>query len=147
MLAIDVEEANGERLRTFADLYSDYAPEVAALLSQLASEEDRHRLQLEETYQRRYGASQRTLGQPDVREVIEAHDLDDAEHLVFDSLSLRRALETVLAVERQARDFYRQAAESAVEPELKSLYQELGGFETSHVQWIEERLKEIRGPA
>lgn len=147
LLAIDVEEANGERLRTFAALFADYVPEAAGVLSQMASEEDEHRCRLEEVYQRRYGALQRTLGEEEVRGVIEAHDLDDAEHLVFDSLTMRRVLEAILVVERQAQAFYQRAAESTVEPELRALYQELAGFEDLHVQQVEKRLEEIGGLA
>jgi len=140
LLGIAVEEANGERLRTFATLFADYAPAAAGVLSQMASEEDQHRCQLEAMYQQRYGMLQQRLGEEEIREVIEAYDLDEAENLVFDSFSPRGALETILAAERQAQAFYRRAVESAVEPELRALYQELAGFEDLHLKWAEERL-------
>lgn len=145
MLAIDVEQVNGKRLRNFADLFADFAPEAAGIFAEMAVEEDRHRSQLESLYMRRYGTIQRTLNQDEVAEVVEVHDLDDAEHHVFDSLSLGRALEIVLAGECQAQDFYRQAAEQADEPHLQALFRELLGFESDHVQRIEERLRAFRG--
>ena len=142
-LAIDIEEANGERLRTFADFFTDYAPEATRLLSRMASEEDQHRHQLEETYREQYGALQRTLGEEEVREIIEASDLDDAEHLIFDSFSLRRALETVHVAECQAQAFYWRAQEGTAEVGLRALYQELAGFENLHIQRVEKMLEEI----
>lgn len=145
MLAIDVEQVNGKRLRNFAGLFADFAPEAAGIFAEMAAEEDQHRNQLESLYMQRYGTIQRTLTQDEVPEVVEAHDLDDAEHLVFDSLSLSRALVIVLAAERQAQDFYRQAAEQAAEPNLQALFRELSGLESNHVQWVEERLRAVRG--
>lgn len=147
ILAIAVEEANEERLRIFADLFADYAPEVADLFTEMALEEEKHRQWLEDMCQKRHVALQRTVSPEEVQEVIEAHDLDDAEHMVFDSLTLSRALEGVLAAERQAQAFYQQAAQSTAEPDLRALYQELAGFENHHVQMIEKRLEEIRGSA
>lgn len=147
MLAIDVEEANGARLRTFADLFADYVPDAADLFAEMAAEEDEHRRQLETAYQQRYGELRRLLAEDDVLEVIEAADLDDAEHQVFDTLSLRRALETVLAAEQQAQAFYRQALENTDEFGLQAIYRELSVFETDHIQGIEARLQALEGSA
>ena len=145
MLAIDVEQVNGTRLRNFADLFADHSPEAAGVFAEMAAEEDLHRSQLESLHVQQYGTIQRTLAQDEVPEVVEAHDLDDAEHQVFDSLSLRQALETVLAAEHQAQNFYRQALEQTAEPHLQALFRELSSFEGDHAQRIEERLRALRG--
>ncbi len=145
MLAIDVEQVNATRLRNFVDMFADYAPEAAGIFAEMAAEEDVHRSQLESLYRQRYGPIQGTLAQDQVPEVVEAHDLDDAEHQIFDSLSVGRALEIVLKAECQAQDFYRLAAEQAGEPHLQALFQELSGLESSHVQRVEERLRAFRG--
>ena len=63
--------------------------------------------------------------------------------MAFDSLTLKEALETVLHAELQAQDFYDQAARHTDQPELASIYRELGGLEQNHVQWIETRLDEL----
>ena len=147
MLAIDVEEANGNRLRIFSDLFADYAPEAAEIFSEMAAEEDLHRGRLEAVYERRHGELQRTVGEADVRDVIEPHDLDDAEHVVFDSLSVRRALEVVLAAEHQALAFYRQAQENTDERDLRELYRELADFEAVHVRRIQAKLDALEGSA
>ena len=146
-LAINIEEANGTRLRLFAELFADYAPEVAALFAEMAAEEDEHRLQLETQYKQRYGELRQTVAEEDVQEIIEAHDLDDAEHMVFDDLSLRRVLETVLAAEHQAVAFYRQALEGSDDEELGEVYRQLAEFEDEHVQLLEARLAALGGSA
>lgn len=140
MVGIDVEESNGTRLRTFAGLFGDYAPEAAELFAEMAAEEDEHRDRLAELYRQRHGELRRTIGQDEVLEVIESHDLDDAEHLVFDTITMRRALEMVLAAELQAQAFYRQARENTSEPELQELFTQLSEFEADHVQGIEARI-------
>ncbi len=105
MLAIDVEQVNGTRLRNFADLFADLSPEAAWVFAEMAAEEDQHRSQLESLHVQRYGTIQRTLAQDEVPEVVEAHDLDDAEHQIFDSLSLRvgQRTESSLELGRKAR--------------------------------------------
>lgn len=142
-LAINIEESNGTRLRLFAELFADYAPEAAAVFAEMASEEDEHHLQLETAYKQRYGELRRAVAEEDVQEIIEAHDLDDAEHMVFDDLSLRRVLETVLAAEHKAVAFYRQALEEADDEELGKVYRQLAEFEDGHVQAIEARLEAL----
>lgn len=145
MLAIDVEQGSATRLRTFAELFNDYAPEVAGFLAQMAHEEHEHSRQLETGYQQRYGELRRTVTEADVPEIFQPFDIDDAEHMVFDDLSLRRALEALLAIKRQALGFYGQALEKANENELQTLFQEMVAFEADHVQWIEARLDSLGG--
>ena len=147
MLAIDVEESNGIRLRNFAELFADFAPDAAALFAEMADEEDQHAHQLETAFMRRFGELRRTVTEDDVREVVEAHDLDDGEHQVFDDLNFRRALEIVLKAEQDAEAFYRRAVKGATDPELGELYRQLAEFEDGHVQWIEARLDALGGSA
>ncbi|MCH8043525.1 MAG: ferritin family protein [Planctomycetes bacterium] len=147
LLAIDVERSNGIRLRTFSELFVDYAPDAAKLFAEMADEEDEHGRLLEATYKRRFGEAQRTVTEDDVQEVIEAHDLDDGEHLVFDDMNLRRALQIILKAEHQAEAFYRQATRAASDPELEELFRQLAEFEDGHVQWIETRLETLRESA
>ena len=140
LLAIDVEKANGARLRVFADLFTDFSPEAAGFFAQLAFEEEQRSRQLEKAYELRHGEHRRAVPEVDLREFIEPYDLDDAEHQVFDSLSLRSALESLLSMKCKARAFYGQALEKADEPKLQALFRELVDFEAEHVQWIEARL-------
>ncbi len=147
MVAIDVEEVNGARLRTFADLFADNSSDAATLFAKMAVEEDEHRDQLLHVYTQLYGDKPRTLHQDDVREVIEAHDLPDGELQVFDGLSLRQALETVLAAELGAQSFYRRALTLTDDLDLQDLFRKLGEFEGDHVEWMEKRLNAVEDPA
>ncbi len=143
MVAIDVEVANGDRLRNFAVLFVGRAPDAAKLFAGMAAEEDEHKALLEAIYDKRYPNLPKTVGQDDVLEVIEEHDLGDADHMVFDSMTLKQALECVLHSELQAQDFYRQAARKSDQPELAELFRDLGALEDNHVQWVETRLDEL----
>ncbi|HJN66116.1 MAG: ferritin family protein [Pirellulales bacterium] len=145
MLAIDVEASNGTRLRTFAELFADYTPDVAKLFAEMADEEDEHKGQLEATYERRFGGVPQKVSEEDVPNVIEAFELDDGEQFVFNAMNLRRALQIVLAVEYQAESFYWDACSSTVDPEMRELYRQLAEFENGHMTWIERRLEGIGG--
>lgn len=147
MVAIDVEEVNGTRLRNFAELFADNSSDAAQVFAWMALEEDEHRTELEEVYKQRYGEIRRTLGQDDVRDVIEAHDLPEGELQVFGGLSLRQALEAVLAAELAAQNFYRQALKRTDDPDLQALFRKLGDFEADHVQRMKTRLGALEKPA
>ena len=143
MVAIDVEEVNGSRLRTFADLFADNSTDAAMTFAKMAVEEDCHRDQLLKVFTERHGNTPRTLGQDDVREVIEAADLPGGELQLFDGLSLRQALQTVLTAELGALSFYQRALAQTDDPELQELFRKLGEFEGDHVAWMEQRIKAV----
>ena len=147
MVAIDIEEVNGIRLRNFADLFADNSPDAAQGFAMMALEEEEHRAQLEEGYKQRYGDVRRTVGQDDVREVIEAHELPDGELQVFEGLSLRQALKAVIAAELEAQDFYKRALTRTDDPDLQALFHKLGEFEAGHVQLMETRIGRLEKPA
>ncbi len=142
MVAIDVEVVNGNRLRDFAARFADTSADTATLFSGMASEEDQHRDQLREIYKQRYGDNPQTVGEDDVHEVIEETELPE-DVGVFDSLTLRQALEMVLEAEIKAQGFYREAAKKSEDAGLRALFQELGDFEGNHVHWIEARLEAL----
>ena len=182
MVAIDVEEVNGARLRNFAGLFADDSSDSAKVFATMADEEDEHRIHLEAVYTRRYGKVRRTVGQEDVQEVIEAHERPSgepgvtfraervlrevavitAEDLgamletegpdsevgddVSDGLSLRQALDTVLAAELRAHDFYELALRQTADPDQQALFRRRGEFEGQHVQWMKTRLDALEEP-
>ena len=47
MVATDVEATKPDRLRNFAALFADYAPDVAKFFAGMAAEEDPHKSQFE----------------------------------------------------------------------------------------------------
>lgn len=145
MVAVDVEETNGTQLRVFADMFDDYAPEAAALFTEMAAEEDAHKAKLTHIFEERYGKFEQKLTEQDVAEVIEAHDIDDGEHGVFNDLTLRRAFECSLKAEVGAQEFYSNAADRTDVPEVKALFNELANFEDDHVRRLKERIAELGG--
>lgn len=76
--------------------------------------------------------------------MIEGPDLEDAEALIFDSMTVEQALETGLRAEEGARAFYRMEAFRTSEPQLQKMYQELAEFEQTHVRLLQEKLAERR---
>ena len=143
MVAIDGERVNGDRLRRFAELFADSAKDAATIFAGMAAEEDAHRKQLEEVYERRYGDLPKTVGCDDIVELIEDHDLEGAEYLVFDRMTLKAALENVLHSELRAREFYQQAVRRTDQSDLVEVYKELGELVQNHLYWIEILLDEL----
>lgn len=139
-VAIGVEIANGDRLRNFAEMFSDRAPAAAGTFQEMANEEDQHRAALVARYAEIYQRLSDPLPETEISDVLEAHDLQDAEHFIFDDMDVRAALESVLAAELAAQDFYRRAIPTATSDMLRALYEELAGGEEEHVRRVRERI-------
>jgi rubrerythrin len=77
----------------------------------------------------------------DISDVVEAVDLDDGEHLIFDTLKPRRVYELALQAELGAQEFYRRAIARAGDATLAALYRELAEMETGHASFLEEKLR------
>lgn len=144
-LAIDIERANQRRLETFADLFLNRDEEVSLTFRGLALEEDDHRRELEGRYQQYFKDIPCSVEEGEVAGVIEAVDLEDGEHLIFNDLSVLRALELALQAEKAALAFYRQAQASAANPALKALYGELADFEIDHRTALEIKIAQRGG--
>lgn len=139
-LAIEVEEQNANRLTTFAELFSDYDEEVHKTFERFAGEErDHHRL-LVEMWHRVFGAAtpRPSLKEEDVREVVEAVDLDHGEHEIFGDFGRAQVLESVRRAEIAAVKFYERAAATARNPDLRQLYLELEQMERGHMEDLEK---------
>lgn len=139
-LAIHVERANAERFRTFAYVFRQYDNEVAARFEELALEEEGHEAILLQWFHARFGKEIPQVREVDVKGVIESVDMDQSEHLIFDSLEPKRVYELAHAAEVGARSFYLDAAKLSSDPDLAVLYQELAVLEEGHASWLEEKL-------
>ncbi len=139
-LAIHVERANAERFRTFAYVFRKYDEEVAARFEELALEEERHEEILLGWFHARFGKEIPQVREVDVKGVIESVDMDESEHLIFDSLEPKRVYELAHGAEVGARRFYLDAAKLSSDPDLADLYQELAVLEEGHASWLEEKL-------
>ncbi len=141
--AIQIEARNGAIYDSLAQLFQGYDDSVPQLFLEMAAEERQHGAQLEQRYRERFGPVPSTQEEP--KEVIEAADLDDPEALIFDSMTIEQALETGLRTEQAAREFYRQEASHAGDPELEAVYRELAEFEETHVRLLNEKLLQRHG--
>jgi rubrerythrin len=140
-LAIHLEQSNSRRFRTFAEVFQGYDPEVAKRFEELAAEEDLHEQLLDAQFRKSFGGALPPLDQVDIADVVEAVDLDDGEHLIFDTLKPRRVYELALKAELGAQDFYRRAIEKAGDATLAALYRQLAEMETGHASFLEEKLR------
>lgn len=140
-LAIHVEQSNSRRFRAFAEVFQGYDPEVAQRFEELAVEEDHHEQLLDAQFRKSFGGTLPPLDQVDISDVVEAVDLDDGEHLIFDTLKPRRVYELALQAELGAQEFYRRAIAKAGDATLAALYRELAEMETGHASFLEEKLR------
>jgi len=140
-LAIHVEQANARRFRAFAEVFQGYDAEVAKRFEELAAEEDHHEQLLDAQFQKSFGGALPPLEQVDISGIVEAVDLDDGEHLIFDTLKPRRVYELALRAEREAQEFYRKATAKAGDAMLAALYRELAEMETGHASFLEDKLR------
>ncbi|MBI2923860.1 MAG: ferritin family protein [Planctomycetes bacterium] len=146
-LAIDIERRNGRRLRAFAEAFRGSDDGVAAKLDELAREEDGHEMALVQEYRLRFAGEVPHVSELNVAGVVEAFDLDDAEHRIFDTLAPTRIYELALRAETQAQAFYREASASCQDPPLAALFLGLSAKEEAHVGWLTERIRASGGTA
>ena len=140
--AVQIEFRNGKVYDAFASLFQGYDESVVGIFKEMADEERQHEKKLLERFLERFGEFPGEATEP--KEVIESPDLEDAEALVFDSMTLEEALTTGLRAEKQARAFYQGQVPRTSDPGLRLLYQELSEFEEDHVRTIETKLAELR---
>jgi len=141
-LAIAVETRNAQRYETFAHIFGAYNDSVGALFEEMRDEEISHRAVLEKMYAAHFGSTPCNLDEGDVDEVVEAVDVEDAEHMVFNSLTRRNVLEAALRAEEGARSFYLGLTRTEQAPDLLELYRQLAENEQDHVAFIEQRLRQ-----
>ncbi len=140
--AIQIEARNAAVYEAFAQLFQGYDDAVMNIFREMAEEERQHGAELEQRYRERFNDA--PPPGPDPKEVIEAPDLEDAEALIFDSMTIEQALEAGLRAEETAREFYRREVTRTADPALQRVYRELGEFEETHVRLLKQKLAEKR---
>ncbi len=143
--AIQIEARNGGVYDSLAQLFQGYDDSVVSIFREMAAEERQHGADLEQRFRERFGPVPPPAGE--VKEVIEAPDLDDPEALIFDSMTIEEALELGLRAEEAAREFYAQEAGRTSDPPLQKMYRELAEFEETHVRLLKEKLAAKRRKA
>lgn len=144
-VAVQVEVANAERFRTFANLFRGYDDRVSQRFRELAAEEDGHRRILEDRYRSLFEDEIPVIEEVEVQGVIESVDLDDAEHMIFDTLAPDQVYELALRAELGAQEFYRRAAGATADDRTRDLFRELAEMEDSHASWLQDRIRETGG--
>ena len=139
-LAIAVESRNAQRYDSFALLFA--GDEASSLFLEMRDEELAHRNALQVMYRSRFGDRPCNVDEADVDEVVEAVDIDDAEHLIFDSMTRSKVFEAALRAELGAQQFYAALAESVQDEELLALYRLLAAYEQGHLAALENRMRQ-----
>lgn len=140
--AIQIGRRNSELYESLANISSDNQLSTRDMFLALAEEERRHGAQLRERYRARFGPLPLLTGEP--QDDIGAPALQNAETLVFDSMTPEHALQTGLLAEEAAQEFYRAEMLRNADPELLPMYRELFRFENSKVRFLQRKLHEAR---
>jgi rubrerythrin len=145
-LAISVEARNGGLYRQFADLFGGFGDrdslEMAAVFLDLSDQERRHGSVLQQRYLERYGDDDCAITEEDVRPLLEVPRLSDGSLFAIARSGASAApqghvLEVALAAEKSSLRFYSYLLQYTDDPDLRSLYGELGEFEEAHVNILQ----------
>ncbi len=144
-LAIDVEKSNAARFATVRDFFCNQDPTVHAVFDELHQEELDHLQILERTVATMFPRGVPQISEQDVVEVVEAVDVDDGEHAIFDDITREDALRMAIDSERYAKELYRRAFEQTADPTLKNLYKVLWELESGHEETLQSMLEQGKG--
>ncbi len=136
-LAVKVEENNAERLQALVDYYTNFDNELKKNFAIMKEEELQHLKLLKKKWRERYGDQPVIeINEYDIKEVVEAIDVNHGEHLIFDDLTLDDAKSMVLEMEKGAYMFYLKAAGAVEDQDVKNLLSELASFEYQHIEKV-----------
>jgi rubrerythrin len=142
-LAISIEQSNQKALRNFSGMFDGYDSEVSRNFEEMAVEEGRHEDILQQKFEKKFKGPVPEITNFDVEEVVEAVDMDDSEHLIFDSLKARQVYQLAYEAEKRAKSFYEKAVKTVKDQELASLFKELAAMEGDHAAWLEKKIKQV----
>ncbi len=147
--AVFIEERNAELYHRFAEMFVEFRDleslEIAGVFWDMAVEERHHSTMLQNRYSERYGNGACSLTEEDLEEMIEVPRLDDGNIFSVEdnqATPRERALQVALSAEQNAKTFYANIAERAVDPVLRRFYRELSEFEEGHVTFLEKKIAE-----
>lgn len=135
-LAVLIEEEARDRYRELAEQLSVHGtPEVAVFFSRMARIEEHHRTELLERRGTLFGSAPSSIDRSNLFDV-EAPGYEEARAF----MGVRQALETVLAAEVRAHDFFDQALPRVKDPESRALFEELRQEEVHHQALVKAEL-------
>jgi rubrerythrin len=140
-LALRVERNNAERFATVRDFFHHQDQAVFDLFEELRSEEVEHIAILEGVVKELYPDGVPDVQETDVEEVVEAIDVDDGEHALFDNITRESAIHMALEAEHQAEALYIRAAAHATDEKLKKVFERLAELEGDHTDRLNKMLE------
>ncbi len=140
-LAISIERSNQKALHNFSEMFDGYDDEVSRNFEEMSQEESSHEELLQSKFQKLFKGPVPEVDNFDVEEVVEAFDMDDSEHLIFDSLKAKQVYQLAYEAEKRAKSFYEKAMKTVNDKELASLFKDLAALEGDHASWLEKKIK------
>ncbi len=126
-LAISSEEDDARIYRMYADRLRDDFPDTAKVFQGMAAEEDNHRRRLIDAYEARFDGTIPLIR----REHVAGYYARRPVWLV-ENLGLERIREEAAAMEREAEQFYLNAARASSDPATRKLLGDLAAAEAGH---------------
>ena len=138
-LAIAIEEEARDRYKEFAEqLTAHHTSDVAAFFARMASIEEMHRSKLSKRRQTSFPGERPTEMTASIFDV-EAPEYDAARAF----MSVRQALETVLAAEEKAYAFFARALPQLEDAPVRSLFLELADEEVEHQKLVKAEIARL----
>jgi rubrerythrin len=138
-LAVLTEEEARDRYGELADqLEIHHTPEAAAFFRRMSTIEEKHRTALAERRARTFGNEASAVHREMLFEV-EAPEYDQARAF----MTVREALETALASEVKAYEFFAAAAPSVEDAGTRALLTELRDEETQHQELVRREMAKL----
>ena len=132
-LAIALEEEDERIYADFAEGLRQDFPASAAVFDGMQAEESSHRRRLLELFREKFGDHIPLLRRQDVRGFVHRKPV-----WLIRPLGLEAVRSQASAMEVEARSFYEKAADRAVEPRLRQLFDDLAQEERSHQDRAEQ---------
>lgn len=126
-LAISSEEEDGRIYAAYAARLRAEFPASAAVFDGMAAEEDSHRRQLIDMYQRRFGDFIVPLRREHVADFYTRHPV-----WLIENLGLDRVRQEAMDMEKQAHEFYVAAASRSTDADTRKLLGDLATAEAGH---------------
>ena len=137
-LAISSEEDDARIYEMYAERLRRDFPASARVFEEMAKEEHEHRRRLIEIFKRRFGD---TI--PLIRREHVAGFYARRPVWLVENLPLERIREEAKEMERQAHDFYIEAAKRTTDADTRKLLMDLAAMETGHIELAERLEKEL----
>ncbi len=142
-IAIAVGKAATKGFETFAKRFENHDASISEIFQELVEQECGHGEWLERRYADSFGPFLATLGDQEIKAVIDAANLPQAERFSFDHVSPLMALWGALRVKRLAQEFYRELAAATSDPELKQVLLESESIESDHIHYLKRRIADL----